>query len=162
MHGAFAALKKVIWAAMRSFSASISPSSKRPENQPPQTEIPYFARVGFRTFASMGKRRPVSMPVKPATLAWRKHSSSETSSLSSARSSFHQAMGAMPNFAFMTCSVLSNADALLLAHIGLVLGGFVYFLAGAHLGHAHVPQGIARGPCEGVGDDGDDGGAVIC
>ena len=49
----------------------------------------------------IGKRRPVSMPVKPATLAWRRHSSRLTSSDSSARSSFHQAMGAIPSFAFM-------------------------------------------------------------
>ena len=47
----------------------------------------------------IGKRRPVSIPLNPATEAWRRHSSRLTSSESSTRSSFHQAMGAMPSFA---------------------------------------------------------------
>src|SRR5579872_6913990 len=61
--------------------------------------MPYLARIGPRTAASIGKRRPVSIPVNPAALACRRHSSSETSSDNSARSSFHQAIGAIPSLA---------------------------------------------------------------
>ena len=59
----------------------------------------------------IGKRRPVSMPVKPATLACRRHSSRLTSSESSARSSFHQAMGAIPSLAFMVVTLRRAASA---------------------------------------------------
>src|SRR3990167_5357265 len=123
MQGAPAALKKACWAATRSFSTSISPSSSRPENQPPQTEIPYFCRIGPSSAISIGKRRPVSMPVKPATEACRRHSSRLTSSDSSARSSFHHAIGAIPSFAF-----ISDSHALLGANCNLA------FPRGIHAG----------------------------
>ena len=99
-----ATLNSSICAAMRSFSSSMSPTSKRPENQPPQTLMPCSFRMGSSTAGSIGKRRPVSMPVKPASRACRRHSSSETSSLNSGRSSFHQAIGAMPSLALIFIS----------------------------------------------------------
>src|SRR4051795_4753233 len=157
MHGAPTALKKAIWAAMRSFSAAISPSSSRPENQPPQTLIPYRARIGLRTAASIGKRRPVSMPVKPATLAWRRHSSRLTSSLSCSRSSFHQAIGAMPSFAFMP----SHSNPLLRTDLDLLRASFAHGFPARDLRHAHIPVGVARDPGECIGVDGNDGGAVV-
>src|SRR5690606_7415196 len=105
------------------------------------TEMPYFARIGPSSAMSIGKRRPVSMPVKPATLACRRHSSRLTSSDSSARSSFHHAIGAMPSLAF-----ISNPHALIGANCILGLAGLAHTLELRHLGHAHVPVGIARHP----------------
>src|SRR4051794_31194189 len=157
MHGAPAALKKAICSVIRSFSAAISPSRSRPENQPPHTEILYRARMGLRTAASIGKRRPVSMPVKPATLAWRRHSSRLTSSLSCSRSSFHQAIGAMPSFAFM----LSYSNPLLRTDLDLLCASFAHGFPSRDLRYAHIPVGVARNPGECIGFDGDDGGAVV-
>src|SRR4051794_22658620 len=157
MHGAPAALKKAICSAIRSFSAAISPSRSRPENQPPHTETPYRARMGLRTAASIGKRRPVSTPVKPAALAWRRHSSRLTSSLSCSRSSFHQAIGAMPSLAFMP----SHPDPLLRTDLDLLRPGFAHGGPLRDLRHAHIPVGVARDPGERVGVDGDDGGAIV-
>src|SRR5918912_3520493 len=140
MHGAPAALKKVICSAIRSFSAAISPSRTRPENQPPHTEMPYRARMGLRTAASIGNRLPVSMPVKPATLAWRRHSSRLTSSLSCSRSSFHQAIGAMPNLAFMP----SHSDPLLRTDLDLLRPGCAHGFPFRDLRHANVSVGVSR------------------
>src|SRR5712672_1909496 len=54
----------------------------------------------------------------------------------------------------------SNADTLLLAALELVFRGFENTLAGADLWHADIPPGIARGPGEGVRDDGQNRGAI--
>src|ERR1700733_4554502 len=50
MQGAAAALKNSICSAIRSFSAEVSPSRSRPENQPPHTEIsiPFEDRAELR------------------------------------------------------------------------------------------------------------------
>src|SRR5712671_3838679 len=54
----------------------------------------------------------------------------------------------------------SHADTLLLAVLELAFRGFENTLAGADLWHADIPPGIARCPGEGVGDDGQNRGAV--
>src|SRR5438477_3396257 len=101
MQGALTALKRSIIGGMRSLFLARSSFTSVPENQPPQSVTSAFFRIGSMTLASLGKRRPISMPVNPAERDWRRHSSSDTSSLSSARSSFHHAMGDMPSLAFM-------------------------------------------------------------
>src|SRR5918994_1944980 len=100
MQGAFTALNRSIIGWMRSLFAAMSSLTSVPENQPPQRVTSASLKIGSITFGSLGKRRPISMPVKPAERDWRRHSSSDTSSLSSARSSFHHAMGDMPSLAF--------------------------------------------------------------
>src|SRR5271156_4525151 len=159
MQGAPAALKKSICWAIRSFSREMSPSSRRPENQPPKTEMPYRFRIGPNSAMSIGKRRPVSMPEKPAALAWRRHSSSDTSSESSTRSSFHHAIGAIPSLAV---NMTSNSHALLLADFFLGGARSAHALALGNLWNADVPVRVARHPREGVGRERDDGGAVGC
>ena len=81
-------------------SASTSPSSTWPENQPPQTEIPKRSSMGPSSSMFIGTGGRFPCRYNPATEAWRRHSSRLTSSESSARSSFHHAMGAIPSFAF--------------------------------------------------------------
>ena len=157
MQGAPAALKKAICSAMRSFSAAMSPSSSRPENQPPQTLMPYCARIGLRTAASIGKRRPVSMPVKPASLRLAQ--------------AFLQAdvVGKLREVVVPpgdrgdaeSSPSSSHTPTRCLARIFDLPGaGLAHALALGDLGHAHVPVGVARHPGEGVGVDGDDRGAV--
>src|SRR6185369_3032412 len=101
MQGALTALNSSIIGAMRALLASISSLTSVPENQPPHSVTSAALRMGSMTLGSSGKRRPFSMPVKPAERDCLRHSSSDTSSLSSTRSSFHQAMGDMPSLAFM-------------------------------------------------------------
>src|SRR5690554_820924 len=101
MQGASTALNSSIIGAMRALLLARSSSTSVPENQPPHRVTSAALRMGSMTAGSSGKRRPFSMPVKPAERDWRRHSSSDTSSLSSTRSSFHQAMGDMPSLAFM-------------------------------------------------------------
>src|ERR1700735_3959907 len=98
--------------------------------------------MGPSSLMFIGNRRPVSMPVKPATLAWRRHSSKLTSSESSARSSFHQAMGAIPSLAFMVL----HSDALFGANGELRLARLLHRLARRNLGHADVPIGVPGNP----------------
>src|SRR5437899_6396578 len=100
MQGALTALNRSIIGWMRSLFLAKSSSTSVPENQPPQSVTSASFRIGSITFGSLGKRRPISMPVKPAERDWRRHSSSDTSSLNSTRSSFHHAMGDMPSLAF--------------------------------------------------------------
>src|SRR5882757_754506 len=100
MQGALTALNRSIIGWMRSLFLPISSSTSVPENQPPHSVTSAFFRIGSMISGSLGKRRPISMPVNPAERDWPRHSSSETSSLSSARSSFHHAMGDMPSLAF--------------------------------------------------------------
>ncbi len=106
------ALNNSICAAMRSFSCSMSPLSRRPENQPPQTrdslageDRSEHLRVHRETAAGLHAG-------EAGDLVCRKHSSRLTSSLSSTRSSFHQPMGEMPSLAFIR---FSHSDALFLA-----------------------------------------------
>ena len=89
----------------------MSSSTSVPENQPPHSVTSAAFRIGSMTSGSLGKRRPISMPVKPAERDCRRHSSSDTSSLSSARSSFHHAMGDMPSLAFKSSLQLQFACA---------------------------------------------------
>src|SRR5690242_19036146 len=107
MQGAFTALNSAIIGAMRALLASRSSLTRVPENQPPHSVTSAAFRIGSITLGSSGKRRPFSMPVKPAERDCLRHSSSDTSSLNSTRSSFHQAMGDMPNLAFMLVLPLS-------------------------------------------------------
>src|SRR3954463_10812438 len=100
MQGAFTALNSSIIGAMRALLASMSSLTSVPENQPPHSVTSAALRIGSITLGSSGKRRPFSMPVNPAERDCLRHSSSDTSSLSSTRSSFHQAMGDMPSLAF--------------------------------------------------------------
>src|ERR1700722_8336818 len=95
----------------------------------------------------IGKRRPVSMPVNPATLACSRHSSRLTSSESSARSSFHQAMGAIPSFAFMGSS---NSTAPLGADLFLLSARIPDRFTRRDFGHADIPIGVAGNPGVGV------------
>src|SRR5580698_5231595 len=97
----------------------------------------------------IGKRRPVSMPVKPATLAWLRHSSRLTSSESSARSSFHQAIGAIPSLAFIDL----HSHALLGANLELLLARGLNRFARRNFGHADVPIRVAGNPGVGVRRD---------
>src|SRR5947207_11259018 len=97
----------------------------------------------------MGKRRPVSMPVNPACRAWDRHSSNETSSLNSGRSSFHQAIGAMPRLARMR----SHSDALSAADFDLIRAGLLHGLARRYLGDTDIPTCVARHPYDGACDD---------
>ena len=90
----------------------------------------------------IGKRRPVSMPVKPATLACRRHSSRLTSSESSARSSFHHAIGAIPSLAFMA----SHSHALLRADLFLFLARFLHGFARGDLAARRRPSPRRREP----------------
>src|SRR3954454_14447426 len=113
--------------------------------------------MGPKIAASIGKRRTVCMPVNPATLAWRRHSSRLTSSLSCLRSSFHQAIGAMPSFAFM----LLHSNPLLRPDLDLLCASFAHGFPSRDLRHAHIPVGVARDPGERIGIDGDERGAVI-
>src|SRR5580693_5400248 len=89
------------------------------------------------------------MPVKPATLAWLRHSSRLTSSESSARSSFHQAMGAIPSLA----SIGLNSDALLGADFLLLLTRDPDRLARRDFRHADIPIRVTRNPGVSVGVD---------
>src|SRR6478752_639000 len=104
MQGALTALNSSIIGAMRSLLAASSSSTSVPENQPPHSVTSAARRIGSISCGLLGKRRPCSMPVKPAPRDWRRHSSSDTSSLSSGRSSFHHAMGDMPSLAFIVVS----------------------------------------------------------
>src|SRR5579859_1555897 len=54
----------------------------------------------------------------------------------------------------------SDSNALAAAAMLLSLSGCADFGASAHLRHADVPPGVARRPCEGVGDDRDHGGTI--
>lgn len=101
MQGASTALNRSIIGWMRSLLASIDSLTTVPENQPPHSVTSAFFRIGSISAADSGKRRPFSMPVKPAVRDWRRHSSSDTSSESCGTSLFHQAMGDMPSLAFM-------------------------------------------------------------
>src|ERR1044072_8950287 len=101
MQGALTALNSSIIGAMRSLLAASSSLTSVPENHPPQSVTSAARRIGSISPGLFGKRRPCSMPVKPALRDWRRHSSRDTSSLSSGRSSFHQAMGDMPSLAFI-------------------------------------------------------------
>src|SRR6516162_3765781 len=105
----------------------------------------------------MGKRRPVSMPVKPATLACLRHSSRLTSSESSARSSFHHAMGAIPSFAFMG----SHSYALLRADLFLFFARLLHRFSRRNLRHADVPVRVARNPGPGVRGDRENGRPIV-
>src|SRR5262245_7564230 len=100
MQGASTALNSSIMGRMRSWLKAMSSLTSVPENQPPHRVTSAALRMGSMMSGSRGKRRPISMPVKPAERDWRRHSSSDTSSLSSTRSSFHHAMGDMPSLAF--------------------------------------------------------------
>src|ERR1700757_3684746 len=113
--------------------------------------------MGPSSWMFMGKRRPVSMPVKPATLACLRHSSRLTSSESSARSSFHHAMGAIPSLAFMA----SHSYALLRADLILFLARFLHGFPRRDLRHADVPVGIAGDPGPGVPANRQEGRTVV-
>src|SRR3954452_6702285 len=157
MQGAPASMKKRSFSVIRPFSASKSPSSSRPENQPPQTEMPYFERMGPSVSMFIGNRRPVSMPVKPASEACRRHSSRLTSSLSSSRSSFHHAIGAMPSCAFIAL----HSHALVGTDLVVSLAGLAHGLEVRDLRYTNIPVGVARHPGPGVGHDGKHRGPVI-
>src|SRR6185503_1535371 len=107
MQGALTALNSSIIGAMRALLTLSSSLTSVPENQPPHSVTSAFLRIGNITLGSSGKRRPFSMPVNPAERDCLRHSSSDTSSLSSTRSSFHQAMGDMPSLAFIDSSCSS-------------------------------------------------------
>src|SRR5258706_15359538 len=155
MHGAPTALNRSIIGWMRSLFLAISSFTSVPENQPPQSVTSAFLRIGSITLGSSGKRRPFSIPVKPAERDWRRHSSSETSSLSSTRSSFHQAMGDMPSLAFMLL-LRWRLETLRLARVFVFPAGRIDLRAHAHLGHSDVPPVPTGGRCDqrvGVNDD---------
>src|SRR5262245_18103789 len=127
---------------MRRFSLSTEPLSSWPENQPETSFKLWALSIGPRTFGSIGNLPPVSVPLKPAARLSRRQVSSGVSPPSCGRSSFDQAMGAMPE----RTGMISDSDALLALAFGVVRRRLAHGFARVHLGHADVPPGIARRP----------------
>src|SRR5215510_2226143 len=140
---------------MRRFSLSTEPLSSWPENQPETSFKLWAARIGPRTFGSIGNLPPVSVPLKPAARLSVRQVSSGVSPPSCGRSSLDQAMGAMPRRTGM-----SDSDALLLLALGVIGRGLAHALARIDLGHADVPPGVARRPLRRAHLDLDHIGAV--
>jgi hypothetical protein len=113
---------------------------------------------------------PVSTPEKPAARLSLRHVSNVVSPPNSGKSSFDQAIGAIPSLAFIFVSeattlvtpsaLLSDANALFFAAFVLVMRRSAHALARARLGNANIPPGIARGPDESVRHNREDSGPI--